>query len=31
MVGEFKLQDDEFDKIKIEVFDNKTLLYGDEV
>ncbi|CAD8183191.1 unnamed protein product [Paramecium pentaurelia] len=31
MVGEFKLEDDETDKIKIEVFEEKAKLYGDEV
>ncbi|CAK74410.1 unnamed protein product (macronuclear) [Paramecium tetraurelia] len=31
MVGEFKLEDDESDKINIEVFEEKAKLYGDEV
>ncbi|CAK85907.1 unnamed protein product (macronuclear) [Paramecium tetraurelia] len=31
MVGEFKLEDDESDKIKIDVFEEKARLYGDEV
>ncbi|CAD8170600.1 unnamed protein product [Paramecium pentaurelia] len=31
LVGEFKLLDDESDKIKIEVFDDRAKLYGDEV
>lgn len=31
MVGEFKLENDEGDKIKIDVFEEKALLYGDEV
>lgn len=30
-MGEFKLLDDESDKIKIDVFDDRAKLYGDEV
>ncbi|CAD8181104.1 unnamed protein product [Paramecium octaurelia] len=31
MVGEFKLEDDESDKIKIDIFEENARLYGDEV
>lgn len=31
MVGEFKLENDEGDNIRIDVFEEKALLYGDEV
>lgn len=31
MVGEFKLKDDEIDKIKIDIFEEKAKLYGDKV
>lgn len=31
MVGEFRLEDDETEKIKIDIFDKNVKLYGDEV